>query len=277
MATRLYLPNVAAPPVTPTFDAAWGVTASADRASTRSQKLHGTPVVAKTSGTETSTSPINVLNRQYISAPLNGAQTITGTVQGTIRAGESNAAADMRAQTVIRVVSNDGTVVRGTLWAADASALSSEFPITGSAVSKQFPLAALTPWTLTSVAALDGDRIVIEVGARAHNVVATAYSHTLHLGDAGATDLSTVEGTNSANPPWFEFSQTLNFKSTAISISAGMQVLVKGIPKGRVYSLSAQTLIKTPQPKGRAVSLSMQTLIKPLAPTGGFDGWGTEI
>jgi hypothetical protein len=245
MATRLYLPNFPPPPVSPAFDAAWDVTTAADRVKSRKVKLVPDVAASKVSGAETSTSPVNVLNRQYVSDPLSGDQTISGTVTGILRAGESNGAADMRAQTVIRIVSNDGSTVRGTLWAADTSAFTSEFPTTASAVTRKFPLAALTPWTLTPVNALNGDRIVIEVGARAHNVVATSYTHNLYFGDYAPTDLTGAEDQNSAAAPWFEFSQTIAFDTAALVGGINAQVLTKAVGKARVGGIGAQALTKT--------------------------------
>jgi len=216
MATRFYfIDGVTGTPPTllvPTFDAAWGDTEDAVRRwlsdidepfSDAFETLTGDEAVA--------TSPLDVLVAQFISGPLEGAQTITGTVKGQIRASEANIDADYRAQVVIRVVSRDGTSVTGTLLAADTSALSSEFAT--ALTNRKFPLAASSPVTLSSVSAVDGDRIVIEVGFRSHNAHTTSRLGSLRIGRASATDLAEDETTTTDNNPWLEFSQILTFES----------------------------------------------------------------
>ncbi len=260
MATRFYLPGNAAPGVSPAFDAAWDFVSGADRSVLRGGKLFGITPVARASGTETSTSPVNVLNRQFVSAPLVGDQTISGTVDAVARVYESNAAADMRSQMVVRVVSNDGLTVRGTLWAADnADTLRTEWPTSGSTVGKHFPQSGVTG-TLTPVNALAGDRIVVELGSRAHNTVATAYSNGIYFGDS-AVDFSGAESQNANASPWVEFSQTLVLESTAIVGGVAAQALTKTVGKARVGGVAAQAMTKTVG-KARIGGIRAQVLTK---------------
>jgi hypothetical protein len=147
----------------------------------------------------------NVFFRQYVSDPL-AAQTIAGTVTGWIKAAESNLAANANGQLVIRVVSNDGSIVRGTLLAATTTtgtAPANEF--TATLGSRLFPGSG---GTLSSVAVQDGDRIVIDIGTRNHNTVTTNYTTTLQFGDNSATDHTAAAQTTTVNP-WLEFSQDL--------------------------------------------------------------------
>lgn len=207
MSTRLYLPSTGAAPVSVPFDAAWGVTTGADRVSLSTTRL-GSAFGSKTTA-ETSSSVVNVLSRQYVSDPLT-AQTISGTAKAIIRALESTTTADLRAQLVIRVVSGKGDVVRGTLLAADSAGLSSEFG--ASLQSRKFPLGwSGSGASLTSVAAQAGDRLVVEIGYRAHNTLPTSRSGTLEYGDAVGTDLAEDETGTSQFCPWVELSATLLF------------------------------------------------------------------
>lgn len=220
--TRFYFESTGTPAVSPAFDATWGQTTSATRRPISVNKQLYSALTEKTTPAETSTSVIDVLNTQFISEPLNGAQTITGTVKGiikTLEGGTLGTAGDARAQVVIYVVSNDGSTVRGTLLAADAGALASEF--TGTITARKYPLA----WsgagaTLSSVAAQDGDRIVVEVGARHHNVSATASTHRHEFGSAAASALAENETDTAGDAvSWIEFSQGLAFTGQSMEIT----------------------------------------------------------
>lgn len=248
------------------FDSAWDTTTSADRLRMRTSR-QSTAQTNKAGPADTSVTVQNLLIRQYVSDRLDGAQTITGTVKGQIRAYESSTAADMRAQVVIRVIADDGTV-RGTLLAADSGALVSEFST--SATNRRFP--TTVGQTLTSVDALDGDRIVVEIGARAHNTVTTSYTPTAVFGDA-ATDLAEDETSTAANAPWIEFSQAFTIKSAALLNRASMEVLIRTAGAARLNRSSMEVLIRTIA-SGRLNRSSMEVLI---APGGHKFRWGMRL
>ena len=208
MSTRLYFGQQIATP-TLAFSAAWsapGTTPTRLLARTTKRKAASstTPTVKTVSETTAA-----ILNKQHVQliARLGAAQTITGTVKGYALFSESDLAQDCRVQCEIRVISETGTV-RGTLRAADADALSSEFVAT--ATNRRIPLLAASN-TLSSVNALAGDYIVIEIGHRTHVASGTSYNATLTWSDDPATgDLPEDESsTDTTLAPWIEFSQTL--------------------------------------------------------------------
>lgn len=210
MVTRFYLPSSGLPTVSPSFSSSWEETASANRYMTF-------PFKTSTALTTITIAHVNAavndqLAVQYVSEPISAA-TITGTVKGIIRVSESVATNDCRAQLVIKVVSNDGTVERGTLLAENASALSNEYATT--LTNRKFPLNWTAPGTsLSSVAALDGDRIVIEIGTRFHAATA-AITASYRVGDAATSDCAENETATSDNNGWIELSQDLTFTRTA--------------------------------------------------------------
>lgn len=217
MATRFYLSaNDKSCPCIVTPDVGWELNTGYKSSRLVTSKI-ATPLV-QWGTAETSTSgTYDVLVAQFISAPLQ-VQTITGTVKGIIRTFESNAAADMRAQMNIRVVDELGSTVRGTLLTYDASVLTSEFDAT-TYTNRKFPLAWSAPGTnLSSVTTTAFDRIVIEIGYRAHNTVSTSYTGSMEFGDAILNDLAEDEVSTDAYSPWIEFSQTLNFMTDATSV-----------------------------------------------------------
>jgi hypothetical protein len=213
VSTRFYLPATGTPGATPAFDASWEVTSGGDRA----------PAVTTRSGTSlgrvsypetTATNPADVSGRQFVSAPL-AAQTISGTFSLVVYCAEGNGAANMSLQAVLRVVSGDGSTVRGTLYAghsaannATPGALGEEMPTPGAAATRIMSAVALS-----SVVVQDGDRLVVEIGARAANSVTTSYATFLQWGDpASGSDYALTSGlTDATGIPWVELSQVLNF------------------------------------------------------------------
>lgn len=210
MATELYFTSYANVHAQ-ALDAAWGT--SANRVTRHMDHVRRNSPMTTVSIVETSGSAINVCAIQGISRPLDGDQTIAGDFKMLMRALETATDADARAQLVLRVLSPDGAV-RGTLIAADASALSSEFPIT-TAANRKFPLAATWGgggYALSSVDGLDGDFVVLEAGARFHNAIAGSRGATFHYGDTVATLLAEDETGTTNDTPYAWFSQTINFR-----------------------------------------------------------------
>lgn len=212
MATRFYLPSTGAADVSPDYSTGWELTSGAARRKCVTTKISSAMTdfgVAETSGS----GDYDVLIAQYVSAPIDGAGTLSGTFYGLVRAMESDVAGELASQITVKVVSNDGATVRGTPLALDTGGGGDEWPIT-TALSKWQPRAAWldNPVAITSVDYQDGDRIVIEIGYRAHNWSATSYTGTERFGDASGSDL-TDENQSADNNPWCEFSATLSFQA----------------------------------------------------------------
>lgn len=201
--------------VAPAFDSGWESTGGADRLRMHTAK-QSTALATKTASIPGFTAS-DALVRQYVSDPLN-AGSISGTVKAIIQAKEGSASLDQRAQLVIRVVSNDGATVRGTLLAMDTGALANEFSATA-LTNRRFPKGS-SGATLSAVSAQAGDRIVVEVGYRQHASLFSSFYAVLfgygwgqlRFGDTGA-DLAENETDTGAGSPWLEFSQTLSFQA----------------------------------------------------------------
>tara|TARA_R110002110_G_scaffold16569_36_gene71737 strand:- start:2338 stop:4086 length:1749 start_codon:yes stop_codon:yes gene_type:complete len=153
----------------------------------------------------------DILICQAISDPLDGAQTVGGvgvTVEGFVE-GESVNWDSMFPYISIRVVSEDGTVVRGTLFVGPGHA-GNPWPTGGASEARQIMDAGLA---VASVAASDRDRIVVEFGADPDvgAGVGPPYDIELTFGRPDVADI-TVEG-DVGKVPWIEFSQTLKFVS----------------------------------------------------------------
>lgn len=226
MATRFYFPSSGGAPVSPDFDAAWEDTTRASRRTTSTSKT-GTLTVAKQFG-QGAAGAVDVLAVQFISDPLASGLTISGTVKGQIVCAEYSTDLNARAQLVIRVVSGDGSTVRGTLAAAQTEALSSEWGLDNAPKNRKFPLAAISPVTVTNVDAQEGDRIVIEVGAKVDDGFADEMEMTFR--DFGETDLPEDETSSTlAGNPWIELSATLTFASSEEVLSRSVLGLGLGL------------------------------------------------
>ena len=281
MATRFYLEADATlltphagvnPSITHAYDGAWGVTGGAARRwATVSPATLGTTIAATSGIAETSSSAVNVLARQFISAGMES-QLIDGTVKGQIRVHESNADADMKAQVVIRVCSNDGTSILATLLAADASALSSEFAIT-TGTNRQFPLAAISPATLTSYTCAVGDRLLIEIGYRAHNTTATSRNAIFRFGSSAGADLAEDETSTTDNNPWIEFSDTITFDEPYRRVTQAALLASGSATAKRRFTQAALQVSGSAPAKRRFTQVALLVAGR-TDPTVGGEGWG---
>lgn len=213
MPTRWYLPSTGVADVSPAQAAEWDITAGFDRLAMVRSRISSAMADKTTAKAASNQSNQDVLWRQYVSEPLD-VQTISGTVKGRVRARENNAALNARMQVIIRVVSEDGATVRGTLYAGDlttgTSNPTSEFAVSAVALAgtnRQAPRGASQ--SLASVNALLGDRIVIEYGWRIHTTGTVAYTASAIFGDDSGADLAEDESATGTNNPWIEFSATI--------------------------------------------------------------------
>lgn len=207
MATRLYLPTSGAAGSSPTVSAGWGrqiaafarfpmATAKANTALTTYTALFG---ATTTSGT---------LWHQWVSDTLNVDQTITGTVSMVVgKCAETTANGDASLAFVLRTMIGDTSSVRGTNLSFLAT--DTEFPLVAAAATRIHSARALT-----SVAALAGDRLCMEIGI--WGVTPTNENMQLRFGDPTATaDFALTAALTTDLDPWVELSQTITFGAVA--------------------------------------------------------------
>lgn len=227
-AQRFYFPKALrslskdgfAAPVLPAFDSAWEYTSAVETDAVPRGRLApekyatSSPANGITDSRPaydvSGTAPFDLLGAQYVSPAL-AAQTISGTAKMQMLVNEETAADNIASQLVIRVVSNDGQTVRGTLYAGDTDTTnppSSEWAT--SATNRKFPRAALVPITLSSVVAQEGDRIVVELGGRMRGPARASVQMAFITGSNGTDDLPEDEtDTTQTKTPWIEFSNAL--------------------------------------------------------------------
>jgi hypothetical protein len=201
-ATRFYLPSTGAAAVEPAPDAAWEDTTIAARLKAVVTKIASamTSIVFD----DADNTDRDVLFRQYVSDPI-AAQTIAAQALAfQMRCLENNGSSNLYTSIGIRVVSNDGTSVRGTILAVTRDATE--------VVASVFTNRRLTA-TTTEVVAEAGDRIVIEVGLGG-DPSSGGHDSSISIGDDSATDLGANDTDTAAYNPWVEFINTMTFQTT---------------------------------------------------------------
>ncbi len=207
MPTRFYLPGQGLADAVVTPDAAWNETADAyvpRRANTNKigSSILGTPAsVSWVSGNKQ-------LMEQFISGALLGDQTISGTISGIgcyVRGTSGSTNVD-KVYFGARVVSSDGSTVRGTLLA-----VGNYFANTALLKRAGYRVLA-SAQAITTVNALSGDRIVFELGIS--DTASPIPSAVLVTGDAQTTDsaLSEHDELSYNQNVWIELSANITIK-----------------------------------------------------------------
>lgn len=232
--TRFYLNTVVKQIALPAPDSSWEKTDntfSTYPLMLTTGKGGGSGIVGAPADGVTSGTPYDSLAATFISEPLD-AQTITGTLRGYLQGSTSMAGQFTALQGVLRVISYDGSTVRGTLRASGSTGYSAAIPpglpISGTQATsrKVFPT---SPDTLSSLSIQYGDRLMFEVGVRQPNGNGSAPSNIVMIGskaDGTNPDVPENETTTTtyaaSYDPWIEFNTVLKFASQQSSAhSAG--------------------------------------------------------
>lgn len=154
---------------------------------------------------------------RLVSPPLEGNQTISGVLTVVFACFESSGAANMFSHIHAWVSEGDTDTVRGTLVTDDISV--TEWATSAAEGRASGP-------AISSVNALDGDRIIIEVGYRAVNTSTTSYTGTARYGSFStqATDLQDQDDILDSPPsthrnPWVDLSSDPVFEVATPRIS----------------------------------------------------------
>jgi hypothetical protein len=184
-----------------------------------------------------SSADYDVLLLRCVSAPLAADHNFSGTLNLMMGVQESNAAADMAYYLHIFVTQGDTDNLRGTLLANYADPDTNEWGTT--ALGKALSAAA----TLTAVAALTGDRIVVEIGYRSRNTVTTSRTGTIWYGGSGS-DLSSG-GAADGGVGYFDFSDTFTLVDN---------------PVLRVSQVAVETLRRPTEARLQVSQLAVETV-----------------
>jgi len=198
--TRFYLPSTGAAEVSPSFSV-WTNTTGADRVRCVTKQVYSS---FATKGTDTAADAGTYLNRQYVSDPIAG-QTISGYVSGEVRGAYSGTVSDVSSEVIIKIVSNDGQTLRGTLLDFTFGTANYDTSL------KSYWIPQCT--AVTPVAAQNGDRIVIEIGG-SRSTGSSSPTINQEFGDSSAAN--EVEGSTTQGNPWIGFSQDIRLPSITV-------------------------------------------------------------
>ena len=171
------------------------------------------------------TTDYDVLLLRCVSAPLAANCSFAGTLNVMMGVQESATDADMAYYIHAFVTQGDTDTIRGTLLANYADPNTNEWGTT--ALGKALTAAQ----SLSAVAALTGDRIVVEIGYRSRNTTTSTRTGTIWYGGNGS-DL-TGGGAAAGGVGYFDFSDTFTLVDN---------------PVMRVSQLNAETVRRPNQP-----------------------------
>lgn len=203
--TRFYFPSSGnAPNISPAFDAGWEQTGEADRL-TLIPKLQLDVATSRTGKqiTVPITTTQDILCRQFVSSPIPPTNfRTTDTLSAVVRCVESAGTINATLAVVVKVVSQDGSVVRGTLYSNFN--IGSEFPISGSDATR-----IVSSVNLTALQTQPGDRLVIEVGVHVAAPTASGSASVRFGNNSTSGDFALTSGLTTDLNPWFELSKDL--------------------------------------------------------------------
>ncbi len=201
----------------------------------------GAPV-SNSSSESSASANFDVLLLRGVSAPLAADCTFSGTLNVMMAVAESLNDADFAYYLHVFVTQGDSDTVRGTLLANYADPSTNEWAqtnATGRALS--------AAQSLSSVAALTGDRIVVEIGYRAYNTTTGSRAGTIFYGGNGS-DLSSG-GSSSSGVGFLNFSDTFTLADNATL---------------RVSQVAAETLYRPSNAAMRVSQLAAEALYHPV-------------
>jgi hypothetical protein len=208
--TRLWFPVSSTPDITPTLQGTWD-SSGGDNGKPNTTK-GSSAITTGSQNTNLVTANSTSLHRIWLSAPLSGAQTISGTITGQIMARELAATDDLdRVSLGAFVVSGDGVTLRGTLLAVGNYGLTAEYINNATLRNKVIADGD----AVSSVNALDGDRIQFEMGSTVDSTGGSSPVSAFKWGE-NATDLPAGdEAQTSDGAGWIELSVTLTLQAPA--------------------------------------------------------------
>lgn len=267
MATRFYLPAGGTAPASPAADTGVWEDVTAVTTNGRRWPLVTTPtnttLTAPSVVGNQATQPKDYLLGQWVSLGLPAAKTIGGTVSLVVRLNEHDATTDSFMHVLIRVVSADGSTVRGTLLdSIDATEMATTL------TTRIISAASLTP-----VAASAGDRIVVEIGHRETNTRAVNLFQAISVGDPFATaDFALTAGLTTSLLPWVEFSDD-GLVPTAPTARASVPTYASATTPDTSFTINAPTGLTA----GDLILwvMSGQTATNPATAPTGFTLWAS--
>ena len=209
MSTRLYFSSIDSPDIDPAFGS-WDDTSEAERRAILTEKNAGEGI-----GNIRVGGAGQVLVAQCVSGGL-AAQTISGTVKVYLKCLDRDGTGAVVSRLLLKVVSSDGSTVRGTLLDLGGYGPGTAFPSGFLLVNRVFADGD----SLTSVDVESGDCLVVEIGA--NNPGGGSEDIRIALGaPSSLDDLPENETEDGDFVAWIEFSADIEFLPGPQTLSPG--------------------------------------------------------
>ena len=252
--TKLYLSRGAAGFAPATIRGNWNRTSDSVTRAMHTAQDHaglGSPIANAASEAST-TSGYTSLIMRAVSSPLSVDHTFGGTLNVMLAVGENSSNANLAYFLNVFVTQGDSDVVRGTLLADYAE--SAEWATTPAG------RALASAQSLSSVAALAGDRIVAELGFTALNTSNLTYTGTMYSGGNGS-DLA-ASGTGTSGVGFLNFSDTFTLISNPVVRASQLphEVITKPVPNAQLSQLGLEVLRRGSSPNLRAGQAAIEVL-----------------
>lgn len=227
-ARRFYLTYGGTPGASPAYGSTWEQTPTGTGRYPLLTAASNLPLALVQMVPPAVTPPVDSLWRQYVSDPM-PAKTMDGSFQLVIGALTAGISLDVFLNLRVAVVSGDGATERGVCYAGNSATVVSADPASPAyefAVSTAIVSGARTrilSGTLTPVAVQNGDRLVVEVGARSLAPNGSTRTANLVFGDpTSGSDLTyAVDLAGDSGRPWIEFSNDPLSPDTTPPVSTG--------------------------------------------------------
>jgi len=258
--TRLYVSSTSAGYVPATVRGGWEYTTGhITKAMYTAQDVAGTTSIQSVMQTEsTSTTDYDVLLLRAISPPLAADHTFAGTLNAMFAVAESLDDANFSYYLHAFITQGNSDTLRGTLLANYADPQTNEWP-----VSTPAGKALSAAQALSSVAAIAGDRIIVEIGFRARNTITGSRNGRIYYGGNG-NDM-VAGGAATSGIGYLDFSDTFTLvdnpalRATQIAVEA---VRRPANPIMRVTQLSTEVLRKPDSARLRMSQLTIEVVRK---------------
>lgn len=194
--------------IAPAFSGMWQVNALATRYVLKPFQTKDSILVGSTIDTAAGGGSIG-LDRQYVTPGLTQGQVINGNISGQLMVRELATTDNVdRVVMCIKLVSNNGQTIRGTLLPSGNYGPTLEFINNATCRNKTI----ITNSALTSLTAIEGDRIVVEIGYQNSTAGTTPQAAAKWGAAAPLLPIDETQTTDGAG--WLQIAPNLTFRNT---------------------------------------------------------------
>ena len=200
MATKLYLPSTGVALVDPAWSVSWYNATSASAAKLKAVTTRIASSMVTKSMTDTDVTDRHFAFGMWVTEKLIAQAIAAQTLTCSIKCRETSTSNNMKLHWIVRLLHDDGTFGSSIIAFRDQTV---EVSITANS--------RFDTLTTNAVTALNGDRIIIEMGLGGDPGSGASHDSSMIIGDDSATDLNAASNDTGIRNPWVNFANTLTF------------------------------------------------------------------